>query len=289
MSRLPAIKAAILGTGNIGVDLGIKLSKDPRFQLVGVAGRRKDSAGYRRLDPLSSFATPNGLEGLLGILDATDIIFDATNAEAHRRHWEVLQHLSPKVIDLTPSRIGAPTVPGVLSPESQNYSMITCGGQSALPLINAITRHCASVSYVEVSSSIASRSAGPATRINLDDYILATQNAARAVSRAADAKAILILNPVEPPTLMRTTVQMNVQDPSMQSISHAVTNAVESVHTYVPGYELAVPPHLDDGLLTLTVKVTGAGDYLPPWAGNLDIITAAAVATAAESSPDPRI
>ena len=276
----PLIRAALLGTGNIGSDLGLKLAQDPEFHLSAVAGRRSTSPGFRRLADISEFATDRGLEGILDSQVDFDVIFDATSADSHRANWSLLHALDRYAVDLTPSRIGTPTVPGILGASSKNLSMITCGGQASVPLVAAISKSCSSVAYVEVSSSIASRSAGPATRINLDDYIAATQDAAKLASGAEAAKAILILNPVEPPTLMRTTVQMEVSDLDKNMMMEELNDVLCKVQSYVPGYEFAYEPLVEGNLVSVTVKVTGAGDFLPTWAGNLDIITAAAVRTA---------
>lgn len=281
------MRAAIIGTGNIGIDLAEKILRENLLDLVAIAGRRADSPGLLRFEGRVPFLTAGGLAGLEPYFDEIDIFFDASSADSHREHWEILDKLGKYVVDLTPSRVGAAFVPGVLNHENQpgkperNMSMVTCGGQASSPMSAALARHAEVVEYIEVSSSIASLSAGPATRANIDDYIRATENAAQLASGAKVAKAILVLNPVEPPTIMRTTVHVKGKLGDLSGIDCTVRDAVERVREYVPGYRLLVPPtrHAED-VLTVTVGVEGAGDYLPPFAGNLDIITAAAVKTA---------
>lgn len=281
------MKAAIIGTGNIGIDLAEKILRERDLELVALAGRRLDSPGLRRFEGRVPHLLATGIDGIVPMLDEIDVVFDATSADSHRAHWAVLEPTDTYVVDLTPSRIGAAFVPGVLGHADQpdkplhNMSMVTCGGQASVPVVAALARFATQVEYVEVSSSIASRSAGPATRANIDDYIRATENAARLASRAAVAKAILVLNPVEPPTFMRTTVHLKGRLGDLSGIDVAVRKTIEAVRTYVPGYRLLVPPtqHASD-VLTVSVGVEGAGDYLPSYAGNLDIITAAAVKTA---------
>lgn len=280
------MKVAIVGTGNIGIDLAEKILREPELQLVALAGRRSNSPGLTRFEGRVKHLTPEGLEGLVPLMGEIDAIFDATSADSHREHWEILEGLGKYVIDLTPSRIGAAFVPGVLGAETQpnkgkdNFSMVTCGGQASTPMTAALAQHVLKPEYVEVSSSIASLSAGPATRANIDDYIRATENAARLASGAPVAKAILVLNPVEPPTIMRTTVHIKGQLGDLQELEKTVTDAANRVREYVPGFQVLVPPHKEGtDVLSVSIGVTGAGDYLPAYAGNLDIITAAAVKT----------
>lgn len=281
------MRVAIIGTGNIGIDLAEKILREKSLELVAIAGRRPDSPGLARFQGRVPHLTPGGIEGLEPLFDEIDIFFDATSADSHLEHWRRLEKLGKFVVDLTPSRVGAAFVPGILDHRNQptkpddNMSMVTCGGQASVPMVAALARHAESIEYVEVSSSIASRSAGPATRANIDDYIRATENAALLASGAAQAKAILVLNPVEPPTIMRTTVHLKGTLGDLSGLDETVRTAVDAVRDYVPGYRLLVPPTRQaDDVVTITVGVEGAGDYLPPFAGNLDIITASAVKTA---------
>ncbi len=281
------MRAAIIGTGNIGIDLAEKLLREPQIEVVAFIGRRADSPGLQRFEGRIPYLLSGGIESLEPLLPELDLVFDATSADTHREHWEVLKDSHVQVIDLTPSRIGAAFVPGVLGQAQQpekpenNHSMVTCGGQASSPIASAMAKFFTDVEYVEISSSIASKSAGPATRANIDDYIEATQNAARLATGARTAKAILVLNPVEPPTIMRTTVHIKGRLGDISGIDAAIRSAVDRVRTYVPGYRLLVPPTQEgEDVMTATIGVEGAGDYLPPYAGNLDIITAAAARTA---------
>ena len=179
------MRVAIIGTGNIGIDLAEKILREPALTLVALAGRRANSPGLARFEGRVPTITSDGIEGLEPHFDEIDVFFDATSADSHREHWETLEKLGKPVIDLTPSRVGAAFVPGVLGRAGQpdkpelNLSMVTCGGQASTPMTAALAKHAKSVQYVEVSSSIAALSAGPATRANLDDYIRATENAAK--------------------------------------------------------------------------------------------------------------
>ncbi|NTW42729.1 MAG: acetaldehyde dehydrogenase (acetylating) [Cellulomonadaceae bacterium] len=286
------MRAAIIGTGNIGIDLAEKILREDGLELVAIAGRRASSPGLTRFVGRVPHLTDGGLAGLEPLFDEIDIFFDATSADSHREHWERLQALGKYVVDLTPSRVGAAFVPGVLghgdqpSKPERNMSMVTCGGQASVPMVSALAHFATSVEYIEVSSSIASLSAGPATRANIDDYIRATENAVQLASGARVAKAILVLNPVEPPTIMRTTVHLKGEFGDLAGLDAAVRAAVEAVRRYVPGYRLLVPPVRQGAdVVTVSVGVEGAGDYLPPYAGNLDIITASAVKTALDLVP----
>lgn len=288
------MRAAIIGTGNIGIDLAEKILREDGLELVAMAGRRADSPGLIRFEGKVPHLTSGGIDGLAPYFDEIDIFFDATSAMSHREHWATLESLGKPVVDLTPSDIGAAVVPGVLSHANEpskpefNISMVTCGGQASTPMVAALAHHAESVDYIEVSSSIASLSAGPATRDNIDHYIMSTQHAARLASGAKEAKAILVLNPVEPPTIMRTTVHLKGTLGDLTGLDETVRAAVDEVRTYVPGFRLLVPPvRYSTDVLTVTVGVEGAGDYLPPYAGNLDIITAAAVRTALDLAHQP--
>ena len=284
------IKVAILGTGNIGADLCERLLLDKKFLVVAFVGRRADSPGLKRMVGRVEHIIDQGIEGLLPFLDQIDGVFDATSAFDHASHWDTLSAAGKWVIDLTPSRIGKPIVPEltgyldsmeISSDYAANYSMVTCGGQSSAPLVFAIASHAKNPTEIEISSSIASLSAGPATRRNLDQYIGSTEDLATRVSAGVPSKAILVLNPAEPPIMMRTTVTIKAESFDLVSIRVLCEEIVNRVKKYVPGYDLVVEPHeLDRTLVSATVKVTGEGYYLPEYAGNLDIINAAAVETA---------
>ena len=284
------LRVAVIGTGNIGADLCERLLQDKDFELTTVIGRRETSTGLQRFQGRVPNIGAKGIDSLIDFVDNFDGVFDATSAQAHSAHWKFLQPHKKFVIDLTPSKIGIPTVPVLIDfYESlrvktgivKNHSMVTCGGQSSAPLIHAMTRAVKGVYNVEISSSISSKSAGPATRLNIDQYIDSTENLATLISGTKNTKAILVLNPAEPPVMMRTTVHLKGRDPDLD-IAQAITKEMESaVRKYVPGYEIVIEPHLSDrDTISATAKVTGAGFFLPSYAGNLDIINAAGVETA---------
>jgi len=284
------IKVAIIGTGNIGVDLCARLLKNPQFEVVAFVGRRSDSPGLIKFKDYVKFTIPTGIAGLLEISSDFDGFFDATSAFEHDRHWEVLKPLNKWAIDLTPSQVGLPMVPELIGVSDKfriqkdafaNYSMVTCGGQSSAPLVYAISRYSEQVLEIEVSSSIASKSAGPAARLNIDQYIESTENLTKLISNCEQVKAILVLNPAEPPVMMRTTVHAKILGYDLVAIKKEVKLITNKIKNYVPGYDLVVEPHFaSKNILSGTVKVTGAGYVLPEYAGNLDIINAAAVETA---------
>jgi len=268
--------------------------RDPQFDVVAFAGRRPDSPGLEMFRGKVPHLLPNGIEDLVLLADQFDGFFDATSAFDHQRHWSQLEPLGKWAIDLTPSQVGAPMVPELIAAMSKfslnenqaaNYSMVTCGGQSSAPLIYAMSRYSKGITEVEVSSSIASKSAGPATRKNIDQYVQSTENLVSLISGCNSVKAILVLNPAEPPVMMRTTVQMKVDSCDLEATRNEVQQVITRIQKYVPGYNLVVEPHFSiPNVVTGTVKVTGAGYVLPEYAGNLDIINAAAVETARKHS-----
>ena len=286
------IKVAVIGTGNIGTDLCERLLKDPKFEVVAFVGRRSTSSGLTRMHGRVLNLLESGIESLEPLWPYLDGVFDATSATAHAEHWAIVQKHKKWIIDLTPSRIGKPLVPVLIdkSPSMKistdyvaNYSMVTCGGQSSAALIYAITKHAKSVEEVEISSSIASLSAGPATRNNIDEYIDSTENMATLLTGCSAVKSILVLNPAEPPVMMRTTVHVRAANFDLVQILQESRDLVAKVKSYVPGYDLVVEPHVaGSGQISATVKVLGSGYYLPEYSGNLDIINAAAVETATQ-------
>lgn len=284
------IRVAIIGTGNIGTDLCFRMLKEDEFDVVAFVGRRPDSPGIKMFENQVKHIITDGIEGLVPLLDEIDGVFDATSAFDHKKHWEILSSRGKWAIDLTPSKIGLPFVPVLMNKtramalqgdQSSNYSMVTCGGQSSAPLLHALTEASTGISEVEISSSIAALSAGPATRLNIDQYIDSTENLTTIISGCSNVKAILVLNPADPPVMMRTTVNMSVQNCDLARARKTTIEIVNQVQKYVPGYELVVEPYmLNRSTVSATVKVTGAGYVLPEYAGNLDIINAAAVETA---------
>ena len=277
------LKVAILGSGNIGTDLLVKTMRSPYLTCSLFAGRNMASAGMRKANELGVKISDQGIKAIQDDPPCCDMVFDATSALAHSHHWKILEQLGKHVIDMTPSKIGKMCVPSInLEAESatKNVNMITCGGQVSVPIVYAIAAVQKDLEYVEVVSHISSRSAGPATRINLDEYIETTEAAVKKFSGAKHAKAILTLNPAVPCVDMQTTVLVQVASPNLDRISASIAKMVSKVHEYVPGYHLLLGPVFENGRIVVTVKVTGLGDYLPKYAGNLDIINCAAIAAA---------
>ena len=296
-------KVAIIGSGNIGTDLLIKIKRlSEVLEIVAMVGIDPESDGLQRAARLGVVAIPNGIDGLVAMpgFEDIEIVFDATSAGAHRRHDEVLQSYGKTVIDLTPAAIGPFVVPSVNLDDhlaSTNLNMVTCGGQATIPMVAAISR-VAAVHYAEIIASIASRSAGPGTRANIDEFTETTSRAIEILGKARKGKAIIVLNPAEPPLIMRDTVYCLCDDADRDAIRASVAAMVEEVQAYVPGYRLkqAVqfepigdndPLHIPEvgramtGLkVTVFLEVEGAAHYLPAYAGNLDIMTSAAVRTA---------
>jgi len=276
------LRVAIVGSGNIGTDLMIKVGRSPVLELVGVAGIDPESDGLRKARERGVAATHDGLAALLELVPEIDLAFDATSAAVHPEHARMLADRGIRSVDLTPAALGPAVVPPVNLDEhreEQEVNLVTCGAQATVPVVAAIGR-VAGLRYAETVSTISSRSAGPGTRQNIDEFTTSTARALETIGGAPQAKAIIILNPADPPVLMRNTIYAEVEEPDREAIVSAVTDAVAAVAQYVPGYRLVSPPLISDRLVTSMVEVEGAGDNLPPYAGNLDIMTAAAVRVA---------
>jgi len=279
------MNVAILGSGNIGTDLLVKTIRSPYLENVLFIGRRLDSPGMKKASSLGINISDLSIGAIQNDPDSVDLVFDATSAIDHKKHWPILQDLGKKVIDMTPSGIGKMCIPAININDclnNKNINMVTCGGQASIPLAHTIGQTHENVDYIEVVSSIASRSAGPATRINLDEYIETTEKGIHMFSGCKSQKAILILNPARPDVDMQTTVFAHVKEPNMESLENAVKDMVKRIQSYVPGYELIVSPILDNDRIIIMVRVRGLGDYLPKYAGNMDIINCAAIKMAEE-------
>lgn len=285
MNAFSKLKIAIIGSGNIGTDLMMKSLRSDFIICTLFAGRNFNSAGTRKANALGVPISDRGIEAIISNPDICDLVFDCTSAQAHIEHWAILEKLGKVVIDMTPAKLGSLCVPAINAVEciaegARNLNMITCGGQVSIPIAYAISQVHKDIEYIEVASSIASRSAGPATRANLDEYVETTQDALTKFSGAKRTKAILILNPAVPPIDMQTTIYAKILDPDIDSIRASVTKMVQKINQYVPGYQLLVTPTIEGNRVVTTIKVLGAGDYLPQYAGNLDIINCAAISMA---------
>jgi acetaldehyde dehydrogenase (acetylating) len=277
---------AILGSGNIGTDLMYKLKRSSLLRPVFMAGIVPDSEGLARARQEGLATTTEGIDGLLKQREIFEIVFDATTASAHKKHAPLLRDAKKIAIDLTPAAVGPYVIPLVNLDEhvgASNVNLVSCGGQATVPLVSALDE-VAPVEYAEIVATIASKSAGPGTRQNIDEFTDTTARGLEKIGHAARGKAIIVLNPAEPPILMRNTVHGVLAEADEAKILRSIESMVERIQQYVPGYRLRAKPLIQDlsngerkKKVTLFVEVEGAGDFLPKYAGNLDIMTSAAV------------
>ena len=271
------IKAGIIGTGNIGTDLLLKMLKWDFIKPVIFAGRRMSSNGIKIAQEKGIPVTDKGIDwdGWSDI----ELVYDCTNALDAIKHAKIFAKLGIKIIDLTPAKVGDLCVPNI-NPEiiktRDNVNMITCGGQASTPLLNVISKHC-DLEYIEVVSQIASDSAGMATRLNIDNYIHTTERAISEFTGCNNCKVILNLNPAIPQVDMQTTLFIKAEDIKFSSLNKDIYKTIQRLKEYIPHYELVMPPTINNDVLVLSIKVKGTGDYLPEYAGNLDIINCAAI------------
>jgi acetaldehyde dehydrogenase len=274
------VPCAILGSGNIGTDLLAKLLRSEVLEVTAMVGVDPASDGLGRARAAGIDACAEGIGWLLAHAGQTRVVFEATSADAHRAHAPQLAAAGITCVDLTPAKLGPAVVPVVNMDDhldASDLNLITCGGQATIPVVHAVAR-VTPVRYAEIVSTVASVSAGPGTRQNIDEFTAATARGLEEIGGAATGKAIIILNPANPPVLMRNTVIVQVDDDVDQGvIAESIETMVDEVAAYVPGYRLSSPPVFDQDHVTVFLEVTGAGDYLPAYAGNLDIMTAAAV------------
>ncbi|WP_394583361.1 acetaldehyde dehydrogenase (acetylating) [Cytobacillus firmus] len=280
------VKVAVLGSGNIGTDLMLKLHRSEVLELTTVIGIDPESDGLKKARELGYHTIDIGIKGFLERPELADIVFDATSAKAHIRHAKLLREAGKQVLDLTPAAVGPFVVPPVNISEhldANNINLITCGGQATIPMVHAINR-VQPVEYAEIVATISSKSAGPGTRANIDEFTQTTSRGIEKIGGAKKGKAIIILNPAEPPILMRDTVHVLVDGEKVkkEEIIASIQEMEKQVQSYVPGYRLRQEPIFDGNKVTVFLEVEGAGDYLPKYSGNLDIMTAASVKVAEE-------
>ncbi len=271
--------AAIVGSGNIATDLLYKLLRSEVITPKWMVGIDPASDGLRRARDAGLETSADGVDWLLSGDELPDVVFEATSAYAHRANAPRYAEYGLPVVDLTPAALGPYVVPTVNLTEhlgAPNVNMVTCGGQATIPMVAAVSR-VVPVRYAEIVASVASLAAGPGTRANIDEFTRTTAGAVAKLGGAQDGKAIIILNPADPPVIMRDTIFAAIPDDADEAaIAASVREMEQAVQSYVPGYRLTADPQFDPGRVAIFVEVEGAGDYFPPYAGNLDIMTAAA-------------
>lgn len=280
------LRAAIIGPGNIGTDLLFKALRSEFIEPVWSVGIIATSEGLRIAREHGLKVTHEGIAGLLPHIraDEIDIAFDATSAKVHAGNDRALAELGVQVVDLTPAAIGPYCVPtvnldAVLAAGARNVNMVSCGGQATIPIVAAVSR-VQSVDYAEIVATVSSRSIGPGTRNNIDEFTRTTRAGVEQVGGARKGKAIIVINPAEPPLIMRDTIHCLTRDePNREAIEASIHAMIADVQRYVPGYRLKNGPVFDGRRVSTFMEVAGAGDYLPKYAGNLDIMTAAALQT----------
>jgi acetaldehyde/propanal dehydrogenase len=281
------IKCALIGPGNIGTDLLYKMKRSPVLEPVWMVGIDPTSEGLKRARDMGLKTTDQGVDGLLPhvLADGVQIAFDATSAYVHAENSRKLNELGVLMIDLTPAAIGPYCVPPVnlvehVGKREMNVNMVTCGGQATIPMVAAVSR-VQPVKYGEIVATVSSKSAGPGTRKNIDEFTRTTAGAVEKVGGARQGKAIIIINPAEPPLIMRDTVHcLTETEPDQARITESIHAMIKEVQKYVPGYRLVNGPVFDGNRVSVFMEVMGLGDFLPKYAGNLDIMTAAAARTA---------
>ena len=295
----PKLKAVIIGPGNIGTDLLMKMQRSDWIEPVWMVGIDPESEGLKRAREMGIKTCHTGVDGLLEHVLADDIriAFDATSAYAHAENSRKLNELGVIMLDLTPAAVGPFCVPPVNLKEhaeklEMNVNMVTCGGQATVPVVAAVSR-MEPVAYGEIVATVSSRSVGPGTRQNIDEFTRTTSRAVELVGGAKQGKAIIIINPAEPPLMMRDTIHcLTETEPDQAAITASVQQMVADVQRYVPGYKLVNGPVFDGNKVSVFMEVQGLGDFLPEYAGNLDIMTAAGLRTAemfAEEAASGRI
>ena len=280
------VKVAIIGSGNVGMDLYYKVLKSRHLE-IGLVTNNVFSENLQRLNEMNVPVSTNGIQAIIEQPECAEIVFDATTAKAHVEHAKILKNLQKVAIDMTPARVGVQVVPAVNLEEhlyADNINLISCGGQAVVPIIKAISE-CVPISYVEGVNTSASKVVGMGTRENVDEYTQHTGEAMKELGVAGSAKALIVINPAEPPIPMHNTIfavceKLNEQ--IAENIECSIQKTVVDIQKYVPGYVMTTQPQFDfeRRLVTVMVEVTGAGDFLPEYAGNLDIITQAAIITA---------
>ncbi|CAB1218883.1 acetaldehyde dehydrogenase (acetylating) [Serratia liquefaciens] len=275
------LSVAVIGTGAIGMDLVNKIHRSPLLNCGLLAGRNKDSAGFELAAQLGCPTSAGGIDAVLASPTPFDVVFDATNAMSHAKHWELLRPLGSLMIDLTPSHLGkmiVPTVTGTEALAERNVSLISCGGQASIPILHALSRHFR-INDIEVVATVASNILGRATRINIDEYVDTTQRALSAFTGVANTKAILNISPAAPPAMFRVTIFAGIPGVTKEQITPVLAEAVEAVRGFSAGYSLTAL-NVSEGRVSISLEVVASSKVMPEYAGNLDLINSAAILVA---------
>jgi acetaldehyde dehydrogenase len=274
-------KVAIIGTGNIGTDILMKLQHSEILECGMFAGRNLDSEGIKIADSMGIRTSLDSIHAIEADPSCCEIVFDATSAGVHKYNADILKRLGKFTIDLTPAHVGKFCVPVLNMDEcihnENNVNLITCGGQATIPIAHAISKVHSDIKYIEIVATISSKSAGIGTRNNIDEFTQTTRDAIYDFTGVKKTKAIILLNPAEPPITMRNTIYALIENPNMEKICKEVHEMEKKIQKYVPGYKVIIGPIYENGRVTTTIEVIGQGDYLPVYSGNLDIITCAAI------------
>ena len=278
------LSVAIIGTGNVGCDLLLKVIASPGLRCELFAGRRSGSPGIALAEQHGIPTSTDGIDAIGAAAGSFDLVFDATSAADARRHWAILEPLGLSMVDLTPANLGQLCVPA-LNLEAcigERYvGMVTCGGQAAVPMATCFGEATVGLEYLEIVSASAALSVGPATRANMDEYVVTTERATHEFCDVQTNKTMLVINPAEPGTVMRNTIAVAATEAVDMEALQSLTAAMEKrIRAYVPGYRIVMPPVVAGDRILMTIEVEGRGDWLPAYAGNLDIITCAAVTLA---------
>lgn len=279
------VKIGIIGTGNIGTDLLIKIQRSEFLECGIFAGRNPDSDGIKKAESMGVKTSYDSVKAIEDDPNCCEIVFDATSSKVHFCNAPILKKLKKYTIDLTPSQVGKMCIPAINLNEClnmDNVNLITCGGQGAIPIIFAIIKVHPETEYIEIVASISSKSAGPGTRANIDEFTQTTRDAITQFTGVKKSKAIIVLNPADPPVLMHNTIYAKIENPNIGKLQSEIVSMAKRIQKYVPGYKITLGPVVESGRITTMVEVVGLGDFLPKYSGNLDIITCAAVNVAEE-------
>lgn len=277
------LRIGIIGSGNIGTDLLMKVIRSDYLDCKMFIGRNLNSKGMSKALTLNVPLSDKGIDAIIDNHKEFDLIFDSTTSASHLIHAPIFEKFGLKTIDMTPAKIGKLIVPAVNIDDvkfNNNINMITCGGQSSIPIAHAISNVLEYIEYIEIVSTISSKSAGPGTRANIDEYIETTEKALGIFTGCKNIKVIINLNPAIPSIDMQTTIYIKTKDPNLNIVNKVVFDMIDRIKEYVPGYDIVMNPIYSNDVIMLTIKVQGVGDYLPKYAGNLDIINCAAISVA---------